>query len=1029
MTTKIYTKTATDQVAIVASLMLATSAVALFLSWGMAAVVGLSALPQSPPNTPAQTVQEQKIVCLDEDSPTLREMLRQKAAGAAAGSGGAHVAAQGAMLRQEAVVLRSLGTLAGGKRPLPQLVQVRGQLRSHLTEYRRAFVAAMRHNPPAAQAMVGEVGELNSQLSDQTTNCLPEPLTVSGTVNSEIAEKFLIENSQPRIVSVIRHTLKTPQGEYLLNLTDDRVIESGTALTLSGQRLGREILVNPLRNLTITKTPGNPPVLGQRRVIPIFGYIKGSSVTTPISTREEIAKYVFQDVADYYGKNSYHQMSIVGDNNEPGTVDNVYPKTGGAYELDIPFACSKKSSKLCNINDTSSCLPEEGICEAQCTGRIVTNALLKAADQDIVFTDNARPIIFFANSPFAKLLCGSEGTAVGASLFSTNDGDVNLATGYINDLAEKSDFNVSGLIAIISHELGHNMAGLGHAATSYCSSYDKPLEEVCTDKSYDPFEVMGAPWLENIWRRTVPRLKSTSMLLEQAGWLKDDVAANHRIVTLPEPHVTQSFVLQPLESQDIKGGPELRIHALKIPHNNPDIYFPEAGGQSVFRSYPFLYIDYRQPIDMDLALAMRIEQEGLNLGIFQGALMYVGEGNNPSRFNPTMQFTASYNSRLPFGQSFTDPNTGTKIILGQPTNNGLPITVTTGRTDFEGPTNLQATFLKQVDPCTVRYVLTAFDPSGISKIVVGNPANPLAVLTQPPYEFDFHYIGGSSYRFSFRAYDNAKQEGGLADNNFTDGLSPKIDGSALAGCDQPAIITIESPDIGVPYITTEHEKENVALFLPPDAYGAIFTELARDYVLRFPPRQNPITFTIAVREDHGLDFVNVSELFTNLFSPEACQYAFTGAMGCFIFSSVLEGYYSLPLLYSKNFQLNLSPPGKHYWYVNTSSNGSGTNVLIEFDLLSTTFTRGEVNPDGQLDISDAITILDYLFLGNVKELACPDAADVNDDGAVTIADAQYLLEYLFLGTLPDPPAPFGQCGQDPTEDNLKCTSFPICRTP
>ncbi|MBI4604971.1 MAG: hypothetical protein HY721_23665 [Planctomycetes bacterium] len=84
-----------------------------------------------------------------------------------------------------------------------------------------------------------------------------------------------------------------------------------------------------------------------------------------------------------------------------------------------------------------------------------------------------------------------------------------------------------------------------------------------------------------------------------------------------------------------------------------------------------------------------------------------------------------------------------------------------------------------------------------------------------------------------------------------------------------------------------------------------------------------------------------------------------------------------------------------------------------------TFRRGAVNADGSVDISDAIAILFYLFLGGA-EPACLDAADVNDDGAVDISDAVRLLGYLFAG-LPAPPPPGpAVAGPDPTPDELGC---------
>ncbi len=82
------------------------------------------------------------------------------------------------------------------------------------------------------------------------------------------------------------------------------------------------------------------------------------------------------------------------------------------------------------------------------------------------------------------------------------------------------------------------------------------------------------------------------------------------------------------------------------------------------------------------------------------------------------------------------------------------------------------------------------------------------------------------------------------------------------------------------------------------------------------------------------------------------------------------------------------------------------------------FVRGDANRDWQLDISDPVFILLYLF-GDAAEPPCADACDVDDDGAVQINDAVYLLDFLYAGG-PPPPAPFPLEGTDPTTDTLTC---------
>jgi len=58
--------------------------------------------------------------------------------------------------------------------------------------------------------------------------------------------------------------------------------------------------------------------------------------------------------------------------------------------------------------------------------------------------------------------------------------------------------------------------------------------------------------------------------------------------------------------------------------------------------------------------------------------------------------------------------------------------------------------------------------------------------------------------------------------------------------------------------------------------------------------------------------------------------------------------------------------------------------------------RADSNLDGVIDISDAMTIFNHLFLGTAQ-LDCMDAADANGDGGVDISDGVTILQFLFLG--------------------------------
>ncbi len=58
--------------------------------------------------------------------------------------------------------------------------------------------------------------------------------------------------------------------------------------------------------------------------------------------------------------------------------------------------------------------------------------------------------------------------------------------------------------------------------------------------------------------------------------------------------------------------------------------------------------------------------------------------------------------------------------------------------------------------------------------------------------------------------------------------------------------------------------------------------------------------------------------------------------------------------------------------------------------------RGDANLDGQLDVSDTVVVLAFLFKGDPSPI-CPGAADFNLDHQLDISDPIGMLETLFLG--------------------------------
>ena len=89
------------------------------------------------------------------------------------------------------------------------------------------------------------------------------------------------------------------------------------------------------------------------------------------------------------------------------------------------------------------------------------------------------------------------------------------------------------------------------------------------------------------------------------------------------------------------------------------------------------------------------------------------------------------------------------------------------------------------------------------------------------------------------------------------------------------------------------------------------------------------------------------------------------------------------------------------------------------------FRRGDANLDRITDLSDAITMLGHLFLGDPATPRCSKSLDFDDTGELDLTDPITLLAHLFLGNhTPNPPFP--DCGVDPTEDKLTCEDGSSC---
>ena len=86
------------------------------------------------------------------------------------------------------------------------------------------------------------------------------------------------------------------------------------------------------------------------------------------------------------------------------------------------------------------------------------------------------------------------------------------------------------------------------------------------------------------------------------------------------------------------------------------------------------------------------------------------------------------------------------------------------------------------------------------------------------------------------------------------------------------------------------------------------------------------------------------------------------------------------------------------------------DVSCEWLICKETFIRGDANQDGSVNISDSITIYNYLYQGGPEP--CLEAADADGDGEVLQNDGVYITDYLYHAG-PPPPSPFPSAGPTP----------------
>ena len=131
---------------------------------------------------------------------------------------------------------------------------------------------------------------------------------------------------------------------------------------------------------------------------------------------------------------------------------------------------------------------------------------------------------------------------------------------------------------------------------------------------------------------------------------------------------------------------------------------------------------------------------------------------------------------------------------------------------------------------------------------------------------------------------------------------------------------------------------------------------------------------------------------------------------------------------------NTNPNGPWYLYVvdddvfDAGQIAGGWTLTIRTGGAPPLFRRGDADGNAVVNITDAVFVLNALFLGGAGP-GCAQSADTDDNGALNISDAVFLLDHLFRGGAGLPAPGPTDCGVDATEDDLGCSSGLSCGGP
>lgn len=749
--------------------------------------------------------------------------------------------------------------------------------------------------------------------------------------------------------------LKTGDGKRYKLASSGKmpIFRSGTKIKIEGKLMGEELIKFDASTLSLESVDGEGG----------GGYLESRFID---NIGEQKTLVILVDVNEFKVSSSINQIENIFFGENSKSVNDFFDKNsfGKAYfsgEAIGPFHF------IVNLDETTGkCFPpsnEDILLKTK-------TELLKAGKK---LEDYSR--IFFI---FDKGACRDQ----------TGSGTIGKADYLVGE--DQYSFSVSSIflnpnsdtpLSIFIHELGHNF-GIGHANSFECYDLEGnlvPYSYNCKGDEYgDPVSPMG--WSVNYHNNAAHKW--------DIGWLTEE-----NIAIVPEEGNEEGMPLQweydlrPLEIKLSSG-----IQMIQIPIDISPTY---GSGDDLYYT-----IDFRQPLDYD---------EGLNqLGASQGVFIrfsifkkdytlttyLLGFKTNPQLPSLAKDFI------LEVGEDFTDEINGYKIRLMDISGEGRDAIA---RVRIERIPKKQPNF----DLPIVSY---NFDEEGLS-VLLEAKMDKTVVKDSAGYTID-GVIRGSKLNFPEYKF------GGLYFQEEDNVLTNEVNGH----------LTIPIYPLPFAYIK-ENKKFTFSIWVNPQDYpsfkGKIFSSVYGEIIIdssgiinfNFFGKRLSSKMPLSLNEWYNIVGIYNGDrmmLYINGINHDSINFQLSdedfNVNSLFIPEASLGGIISG--FSSESIIDNLQIYAKAFSEQELREKYTNFRPKVEAK-----FFRGDANGEGRVDLSDAVSILDFLFKdGNRPK--CFDAADVNDDGYLDIADPIKLLFTLFQGgTIPDP---YLSEGQDITPDKFTC---------